>query len=221
MKYIENSRNYYAGTDGFIYRGTKKLSGSNNNYLKVRIWYKDGSSKEHFVHRLIASAYVPNPDNKPIVNHIDGDKRNNSPCNLEWVTAKENTKHAIDVGLIKKGFDHQNAVLTEEMVIDICKCYSEGYRVCDIVNKFGISQPLASNIFTRTKYSEISKDYVFPERKRRFSEETIRWVCEMLQSGKRLKEIKQLSSNKNIDKGLIDNLLQRKAYKDISKDYKF
>lgn len=221
MKYIENSRNYFVSEDGDIYRGERKLNGNVNNYLKVRIWYKDGLYKDHFVHRLVATAYVDNPHGKPIVNHIDGNKFNNHPSNLEWVTAKENSQHAVSIGLIKTGFEHQNAVLTEESVISICEDFQQGYRVCDIVKKYKISQPLASNIFTKTKYSEISKNYVFPKRRRKFSDETIHWVCKMLQSGKRLKEIQSMSSNKNIDKGLIDNLLQRKAYTDISKDYRF
>lgn len=49
----------------------------------------------HSVHRLVASAFIPNPDNKPIVNHIDGDRSNNNIDNLEWATALENNMHGI------------------------------------------------------------------------------------------------------------------------------
>jgi len=58
-----------------------------------------GDRKKYSVHRLVAKAFVPNPDNKPFINHKDGDKLNNHFTNLEWVTASENQKHAYATGL--------------------------------------------------------------------------------------------------------------------------
>jgi hypothetical protein len=60
---------------------------------------KDGTQKKIFLHRLIAIAFIPNSEGKPCINHIDGNKTNNSIENLEWCTWSENNQHAIRTGL--------------------------------------------------------------------------------------------------------------------------
>lgn len=69
---------------------------SNSGYYCVKLW-DGGKTKNSFVHRLVALAFVPNPDQKPEVNHIDGDKTNNAASNLEWVTGVENKRHCREV----------------------------------------------------------------------------------------------------------------------------
>ena len=71
-------------------------------YQYLKLVKDDGTRKDIFVHRLVASAFVENPDNKPCVNHKDGNKQNNNASNLEWSTIKENNQHAYDTGLKRR-----------------------------------------------------------------------------------------------------------------------
>lgn len=63
------------------------------SYLRVDLIDENGKRKHHKVHRLVAKAFIPNPQNKKQVNHKDGNKQNNSVTNLEWVTDRENKEH--------------------------------------------------------------------------------------------------------------------------------
>ena len=71
-----------------------------DGYLKVGL-SKDGKKSRFFVHRIIATSFIKNPSELPVVNHIDGDKQNNQIENLEWVTHSENVLHAFKTGLKK------------------------------------------------------------------------------------------------------------------------
>lgn len=86
---------------GALWKGKLfKLSPDKSGYIKTK-FSVDGKRTVKLVHRLVAEAFIPNPENKPEVNHIDGDKQNNYVNNLEWVTSKENTRHGLENGLIK------------------------------------------------------------------------------------------------------------------------
>jgi hypothetical protein len=95
---------------------------SEDGYICVTL-IKNGKTKFTGLHRLVASAFIPNPENKPQVNHKDGNKHNNSIDNLEWSTISENIQHAFDTGLneVKKGEKHYRTKLTEKDVLEIRK----------------------------------------------------------------------------------------------------
>lgn len=79
----------------------------NGGYCQV-VLYKNKNRKAFYVHVLVANAFIPNPSNLPEVNHKDGNKTNNNISNLEWVTPRENSLHAVNTGLrtVPKGKEH-------------------------------------------------------------------------------------------------------------------
>lgn len=102
-KLIPNYSNYFVYDNGDVFNSTtnKMLKGSigEHGYRYYRL-SKDNQKKMFYAHRLVAEAFIPNPDNLPVVNHKDGNKQNNNVNNLEWVSYSENIQHAHDTQLI-------------------------------------------------------------------------------------------------------------------------
>lgn len=83
-----------------LFKGRVLLQTMNKQvqYKQVSLW-KENKGTSYYVHRLVAEAFIPNPEGKPEVNHIDGNRQNNNISNLEWVTSGENSLHASKTGL--------------------------------------------------------------------------------------------------------------------------
>lgn len=82
---------------------------------------KNGKRNMHFIHRLIGKAFIPNPENKPEINHINGIRDDNSMDNLEWVTTLENQLHSVHVlkRKILRGNEVGNSILNPELILEL------------------------------------------------------------------------------------------------------
>lgn len=117
--------------------------------------------KLFLVHRLVAEAFIPNPENKPQVNHINGVKGDNRATNLEWLTQSENQYHAYNTGL-QTASDHQRAKgekaaqsrLSAQEVTWIRNNYKKGDAI-RMGEKFGVSQTSILNIINRKTWKHI------------------------------------------------------------------
>ena len=103
--YEGQETDYSVSTEGEVRKDTTNyiLSQSSQQDYKFVGLIINGKQKRMRVHRMVPLAFIDNPDNKPYVNHINGNRSDNNVENLEWVTPSENTQHAVDTGLFKSG----------------------------------------------------------------------------------------------------------------------
>jgi len=124
--------------------------------------YNNTRKKIVYVHRIVAEAFIDNPENKPNVNHINAIRNDNFIDNLEWCTQKENVHHAINMGLVKckKGENNGHHKLSECDVIDILKmcliCNIPCNKVCKIYDVH------------KTTIQNIAKGKLWPEKFKQF-----------------------------------------------------
>ena len=113
------------------------------------------------VHRLVAIAFIPNPENKPQVNHKNGVKYINVLDNLEWATNSENVKHAFDTGLkfSKLGEDNSLSIYTEKQIRKVCKLLEQGMSNKEISKKTGVERKYITDIKKGRRWKHISKNY--------------------------------------------------------------
>lgn len=126
------SKEYIITPDGLVHRNNKTLKYDINSkgYARVSL-----HGKRFFVHRLVAKKYIPNPNNLPQVNHINGDKLNNSVDNLEWCDNTYNNKHSY-----LNGRCSGNTKLSKEALQHIINVINSGnYNVKELAVKYNVA----------------------------------------------------------------------------------
>lgn len=130
-------------TTGRILKGGKDRGG----YLRITLC-KNGVTSTKTIHRLVAQAFIPNPENKPEVNHIDENKTNNNVLNLDWMTAKENINHGTHNERVSK--TQSIPIIATNIKTDESK---EFYGANECARQLGVHQSHITNVL-KGKYKQ-------------------------------------------------------------------
>ncbi|AKO60915.1 HNH homing endonuclease [Pseudoalteromonas phage H101] len=191
-----------------------------DGYLRFGIWSPSKGRKINLsVHRCVAIAYIPNPENKPCVNHKDCDRVNNDISNLEWVTVAENNYHGMEYGSIvigKLGEENTNNVHSEEIVHKICQMLQDGVRQVKISKVLEVPLSFVYDVRSATTWKEINSQYNIPPVKKNLQPDTVHLICKDLQSGL---DYKSIEVKYSLGDGVLRFIKNRKTFKHISKDY--
>ena len=167
-KQIKDYPNYYINKKGEVFSKyyiksrkevkVKKLSivKEKSGYCVVGLQNSKGR-KRFYVHRLVCLTFKPNPNNLPFVNHIDGNKENNSVENLEWCTALQNNLHAIKNGLRvgQSGEENSMAKLSNKEAIELIELLKEGWSNNDLGEKFNLHPRYVSLIRHKRRWKKL------------------------------------------------------------------
>lgn len=138
--------------------GEMKAKPSTGGYARIALC-KDGKHTTFLLHRLVADAFVQNPNKEICVNHKDGNKGNNNASNLEWCSYEENMQHAVKHGLARvpllKGDQHPMRKITSADASAIRQLYSEGRTMAEIGKRYGITGCQVSNIINGRHWKEL------------------------------------------------------------------
>lgn len=229
---------YYISTNGSVvslHRGTiteLKPSKDSGGYSRIGlrfqssddVWYMASFS----IHRLVALVFIPNPKNKPEVNHIDGNKSNSSIYNLEWVDRSENIKHAYATGLNHRGSANVQHIYTDQQIHDVCRMLEENtLSKVQIWELTGIPPYTITAIQTGRKWKHISSSYniaytveaVNTGSTPHYTEADIELVCQYLESGELT--LREIANVTKVSFNVVCDVKRHRTWRRISSKYDF
>lgn len=209
---------YFVSDTGRVFNDTGrelKRQKNKDGYWTVNL--KNGDKYYHKrVNRLVATEFIKNPNNLPVVNHINHKRDDDNLENLEWVTHSENKFKSIEndwkMGKTKSHID-------EVLAHKICLMIEEGYRNIEIELKLDVPRDTILDIRRSRSWREVSSQYKMQKSSRGVSEETVRWICNKLVDGLSIAEIVLIGDSKYITKSVVSKIRLRKTFVEISKDY--
>lgn len=145
--FINNNGNIINNNTSIILKGQN----NGNGYLKITLTI-EGKQIQRYIHRLVALSFIPNPENKPQVNHLNGIKTDNRVENLEWCTNSENQIHAHKNGLKKNGNKVWNGKFSKNDIHIIKEMYNSGIKQIEISKKMNVCKSTICEILQGKRY---------------------------------------------------------------------
>lgn len=226
---FNNKTNYAVSKEGRVFktkynRGLKRKIDSKGYYVvSLSI---NGKIIDQRVHRLVAMAFIPNPNDYPIVNHLDGNKLNPHYTNLEWTTYKGNSEHAIRTGLIHpaKLENHGKTTLTNQQVSEICELMEGGVvSQREIAELYSVNETVIRGIRLGHNWVEISKNYNVANckmiAKPNISDTKVIEICELLLENEL--SIKEIANKCEVTPFIVLSILHHKKHRHITDCYDF
>lgn len=225
--YLDGKKSrYIIRSNGDVFNKEKSIvmaGGKDSDDYHIVSLSMNGKKFTKKIHRLVAEAFIPNPNNLPEVNHLDGNKWNNNLSNLEWSNTYDNVHHACKTNLRK-------STLKEEDVIKICELLESGKRISGISRLMNLNSSLISRIKTKSIWREITSKYDFS--KYSFSraskgssngnsvitEDIANKVCMYLEMKESPTEISVILG---IPRNIVYRIKNRETWKHVSSNYKF
>lgn len=163
-KKIDEFPNYKISREGIIINKNEKIIKpklGKDGYYKVCFWK---NSKPFFRRRarVVGQVFIPNPENKPTINHINGIKTDDRVDNLEWATYSEQNIHAFKNNLVsQRGINNNSSVLTENQIFNIIKLKNEGFGLTKICKILNVNYYTARHVFYNKTHKEMIEKIMY------------------------------------------------------------
>ena len=204
---------------------TQRLKEETNHGYKRVVIVVNGKKIHKRIHRLVAEAFIPNPNNLPVCHHKDNDKTNNDVSNLEWTTFEENTMYAHNDGLYHIGEDHPMNKYSEKQIHLVCKLLEENeLTIPEIAKQTNTTHAVVTGILLLGEWQHVAKKYNISNYNKRANapkipESIVIQICELLEKG--VFRVGQIASICNVSHHIVSDIKKHKTYLSISSKFNF
>lgn len=180
----------------------------------------DGKHRNFRIHRLVAKAFIPNPDNFPEIDHIDANPANNNVKNLRWTDRSGNVINSYKHGkkpsgvALLKGEDHLMAKTTEDKIHEVCRLLEQKVSCPVIAKTTGVSLGTIHSVKQGNTWTDISKDYNI-EHRHNIDLDTVKIIIDLLVNGS-YPTIAEMAEDLGVDKQKVLFIYNKRTYKDLT-----